>query len=610
MFNVDQEAAIGHKDGPMMVLAGPGSGKTTVITRRIGQLTTAYGIDERDILVITFTVAAATEMRERYETNVKGAPSGASFGTFHGIFFDILRRELGLGADNILRPDEKYQIFRGFLREYRIEYEDEKEMITGLMSEVSRVKEGMIPLSSFYPMTCAKEVFERMFRHYADFLNERKKIDFDDMQVAVYRLFNQRPEVLARWQKRFRYILIDEFQDINQIQYVLIRMLAKPENNLFIVGDDDQSIYRFRGAKPEIMLGFPKDYPDVCRVTLRVNYRSTPEIVEVGKRLIAHNGKRYPKDLTAASASGEKVTISRFEDEYEQHKALIAAIRRYRAAGIAPERMAVLVRTNIQPRLLALRLNEAGMDFQMKDRIPNIYDHWIAKDILAYVRLAMLRGDKKDFLRVMNRPVRYISRAAVMESDLSFRSLRRYYRSKHWMLGRLSDMEGDLKMLSRLRPAAGIRLILTGIDYDRYIREHAREHGVAESELREVVATLESLAAPYADYDAWFDGIETYVEDLNRRAREKPEEAKGIHVVTMHGAKGLEYEVVFIPDANAGVIPHSRSVRPDEIEEERRLLYVAMTRAIRHLEIYHVRVRMGKECDPSPFLAELYENKV
>lgn len=293
-FSKAQTQAIMHKDGPMMVLAGPGSGKTTVITHRIQYLTKEYGIDPGDILVITFTRAAAEEMRERYEA-LTGGGSRVTFGTFHSIFFRILKLAYRYTADNIVREDQQMQFVRELAQAGGLEPEDENEFAASILSEISSVKGERIALEHYYSKNCPDAVFRQLYAGYEEKMRRAGLIDFDDMMVLCLELFTERKDILSAWQRRYRYILIDEFQDINRLQYEIVRMLAKPEDNLFIVGDDDQSIYRFRGAKPEIMLGFERDYPGAGRILLDVNYRSTEEIVAPALRLIGENQKRFFK---------------------------------------------------------------------------------------------------------------------------------------------------------------------------------------------------------------------------------------------------------------------------------------------------------------------------
>ena len=256
-----QSRAIAHGEGPAMVLAGPGSGKTLVITNRTKYLIEHYGVRPEEILVITFTKAAAAQMRERFEQLMGGKRYRVTFGTFHAIFFQILKYAYHYTASNILREEQKYRILGEIADYMKLEFEDEKEFLSDLAAEISLVKNEQIPLEHYYSTNCSEENFRKIFQMYQNRLQQSNQIDFDDMLVYCNALFRERKDILAQWQRHFRYILVDEFQDINQLQYGVVRLLAQPEDNLFIVGDDDQSIYRFRGAKPEIMLNFRKDYP-------------------------------------------------------------------------------------------------------------------------------------------------------------------------------------------------------------------------------------------------------------------------------------------------------------------------------------------------------------
>ena len=275
-----QKQAIEHNQGPMLVLAGPGSGKTLVITRRTQWLIQKAGVAPGNILVVTFTRAAAGEMRSRFDRLMDGRHLPVSFGTFHAIFFTILKYAYKYKVENILSEDEKYAILRDIIHQIDVEMDDEKDFVMDIAGEISRVKGDMISLEHFYPVNCAKDVFEEIYKAYAAKLGRMRRLDYDDMLVQTWQLFKKYPDILAAWQKKYTYILIDEFQDINRVQYEIIRMLAMPENNLFVVGDDDQSIYKFRGAKPEILLGFTRDYPEAKMTVLNTNYRSTGAVVK------------------------------------------------------------------------------------------------------------------------------------------------------------------------------------------------------------------------------------------------------------------------------------------------------------------------------------------
>ena len=294
-LNKSQAEAASHTTGPMLVLAGPGSGKTLTITERTKFLISRQGIDPSRILVVTFTKAAAAEMRERFCRQMGGKKYPVTFGTFHAVFFQVLKHAYGFHGGNIIREEQRYQFMGETIQRMHLEYEDEKEFIGELLGEISLMKNTGISLEHYYPKACAKEIFEQVFREFDGKMKEKRLIDFDDMLVYCYELFTQREDILSAWQRKFQYILIDEFQDINRLQFDIVRMLALPENNIFAVGDDDQSIYRFRGAKPELMLGFGKAYPDARQVLLDVNYRCAEPVVEASLRLISHNTKRFKK---------------------------------------------------------------------------------------------------------------------------------------------------------------------------------------------------------------------------------------------------------------------------------------------------------------------------
>lgn len=602
-FSRAQEEAIRHRTGPMMVLAGPGSGKTTVITRRVSYLTGECGVNPADILVITFTRAAAAEMRERYEKLANGT-SRTVFGTFHSVFFRILKFAYRYSAENIVREEQQAQMIRELIREARLEPEDEKEMVAGILSEISSVKGEMLDLRHYYSQNCPDEVFRAMYEGYEERMRKAGLIDFDDMMLMCRELFLQRPDILSAWQKRYRYILIDEFQDINRLQYEIVRMLAKPEDNLFIVGDDDQSIYRFRGAKPEIMLGFEADYPQAKRVLLDINYRCTKEISDASLRLISRNQKRFPKQIRTTGARGHEVITRIWPDPGQETLRIAQEIKGYLRAGYAPSDIAVLYRTNAGPRLLIGRLMEYNIPFRTRDAVPNLFEHWISANILTYIRIAMGSRSREDFLKIINRPKRYISRDSFRQETVSFEELKACYADKDWILDRIESLEYDLRALSRMSPLAAVNYIRQGMDYDSYLREYAAFRRMKPEELFETADQLRESAAAFETFDAWFAHISEYGRELKRQASMRQADADAVTLATMHSAKGLEFKAVYILDANEGVTPHGKAVLEDDIEEERRLFYVAMTRAKERLHVYASQERSHKKADLSRFVEE------
>ena len=602
-FSKAQTQAIMHKDGPMMVLAGPGSGKTTVITHRVQYLTKEYGIDPGDILVITFTRAAAEEMRERYEA-LTGGGSRVTFGTFHSIFFRILKLAYRYTADNIVREEQQMQFVRELAQAGGLEPEDENEFAASILSEISSVKGERIALEHYYSKNCPDAVFRQLYAGYEEKMRRAGLIDFDDMMVLCLELFTERKDILSAWQRRYRYILIDEFQDINRLQYEIVRMLAKPEDNLFIVGDDDQSIYRFRGAKPEIMLGFERDYPGAGRILLDVNYRSTEEIVAPALRLIGENQKRFSKTIHTTGRHGKNVITKLWQDPGEENLAIVREIQLYLQSGVRPGDIAVLYRTNAGPRFLMEKLMEYNLPFRTRDTVPNLYEHWISRNILTYIRIAMGSRAREDILQVINRPKRYISRDAMPDETVSFEKMKAFYAEKDWIAERIESLEGDLRAIARMSPLAAVNYIRQGMGYDEYLIEYAAFRRMRPEELLETADELKESAAGFKTFDEWFAHIEAYKEELLRQAAQRRTETDAITLATMHSAKGLEFPIVYILDANEGITPHSRAMLDEDMEEERRLFYVAMTRAKTRLHVYAVRERYHKKAEVSRFVWE------
>ena len=601
-----QRQAAEHKDGPMLVLAGPGSGKTAVITRRTRNLIERFGVNPARILVITFTRAAAEEMKERFLALTGEESTPVSFGTFHAVYFKILKYAYHYSASNIITEEERQQALREIVSGLDLELEDEKEFLAGIAAEISLVKGERMDVEHYYSMNCADQIFRRIYQGYEERLERLGKIDFDDMLLLCYELLTKRPDILRLWQQKYTYILIDEFQDINRIQYDIIRMLAKPENNLFIVGDDDQSIYRFRGARPEIMLNFEKEYPGAKRVVLDRNYRSCGQIVRAAGKVIKNNKKRFAKDIHAVREEDGKVEIRGFAEFSGQNQAVVNELLRYHEKGIPYREMAVLFRTNLQPRALASKLMEYNIPFCMKDAVPNLYDHWIAGNLKAYMQIAKGARDRALFLQIANRPKRYLSREAFQDPVVSFDRLRDWYSDKDWMIERIDRLEYDIAMLKTLNPYAAIQYIRQGIGYDGYLEEYARYRRMKPQELFDILGELAESAKEYQTYDGWFAHMEEYKAELAEQARlRRRRDYDGVSLATMHSVKGLEYRIVFIVDANEEITPHHKAAMEEELEEERRLFYVAMTRAKDCLYILYSKERYNKELAASRYIGEL-----
>ena len=580
-----------------------------VITRRVEYLIKKYGVRPEQILVITFTKAAAKEMRERFARITKDDRFPVTFGTFHGIYYGILKWAYRMNASNIFSEEEKMMLLREVIAGMELEIEDEKEFLQGIASEIGQIKNNRLSLEEYESSNCSDQMFRQIYEEYERRRKLLKKIDFDDMLVLCYELFQKRPDILQMWQKKFQYILIDEFQDINQVQYDVIRMLALPENNLFIVGDDDQSIYRFRGARPEIMLGFSKDYPNAKSIILDVNYRSTKAVVSAARRVIERNKNRYQKEIITVNEQGDNVHIQEVRHPVEESHYVREQIAKAVAAGTEPSQIAVLYRTNTEPRALVETFMEYHIPFQMKEHLPNLYEHFIGRDFQSYMRMALGGRDRGDFLMIMNRPNRYIGRDSVDRGEISFENLRKYYMEKDWMVDRIDQLEVDLKVISRMTPYAAIQYIRKSVGYDLFLNEYAIKRKMKLEDLQELIREMEERAKEFKTIEEWFDHIEKYTEELRMQAVTRTENRNAVSLMTFHAAKGLEYDTVFIIGANEDVTPYKKAELPEEMEEERRMFYVAMTRAKKHLTISYVREKNGKAMEQSRFLGELFQNR-
>lgn len=397
-FNQAQKKAVSHGEGPCLVLAGPGSGKTLTIVNRIKYLIEEYKVRPEEILVVTFTRFAAAEMKSRLCALMGKQTLPVTVGTFHGIYYGILKWAYRMGQQNILSEEEKYQILRSAAGKQKMEVFDEEDFIQDIAAEIGKIKNNRIDPDEFVSEKCSADAFREIYREYERQRKKLRKIDFDDMLVLCCELFTSRPDVLAAWQKKFRYILIDEFQDINRIQYDVIRMLALPENNLFVVGDDDQAIYGFRGADSSLMFRFREDYPEAAQILLGTNYRSTANIVRNSLKVIEHNEHRFQKDLKASRDNGACIHVQELKDPNEEAQYILDEIEKKEQEGTAPEKIAVLFRIHTDARPVVEALLERHISFQMKEHLPNLYNHFIGKDIQAYFRLALGERKRQDFL--------------------------------------------------------------------------------------------------------------------------------------------------------------------------------------------------------------------
>lgn len=604
-LNSAQRKAVCHEMGPMLVLAGPGSGKTTVLLCRIFRLIARGLARPEEILALTYSKAAAEEMKGRF-LRMQGAAQ-VSFGTFHSVFFRILRSKYGWGVERILQEDERRRVMRQFLEGREWDIPDFEEYLTQFFAQLSLMNSELKQPEDFTPTGIPAEEFREMYHAYEGYKTRREKIDFDDMLTLCCRLLQEDVAVRAYWQRKYKFILVDEFQDVNRAQFVCLQILAKRHGNLFVVGDDDQSIYAFRGARPDFLLQFPTLYPAAKRVTLNLNYRSTARIVALAERVIDHNAQRFVKRMQGLGEGDNRVTFFLADSMAQEAKYIADKIGALAEEGIPLTQMAVIYRTNWQGGGFARELYKRGIPYELRDNSGNLYEHWLAKDLLAYLLLAENEDSDSALRRILNKPKRYIGRNLLTEAEkMPYTLLRSLFvcpSLQGWQAEYLESLRADLAQLRRRTPYESLRYIRKVIGYDEYLEEFAAYRRTSAQVLQEVADEITETARDCADVRAFREQMESLSLQMQEQSHKKGKERTGVALLTMHGAKGLEFHTVFLPSLLEGIVPHEKNT--EDIAEERRLFYVAMTRAARKLYLSAMRRRQDKEGKPSRFLTEM-----
>lgn len=602
----NQIHAISHGTGPMLVLAGPGSGKTTVIIQRIRRLTEKMGVSPYRILVITFTKAAAEQMKTRYAA-LQGK-TGVMFGTFHSIFFRILRQACGYSLEQVLSEDERRNTMQKLVTEARISVQDQEEYIQQFFSQYSLMKNQLQDVSDFVPEGLPKDEFVALSKKFDGWKRRNEKIDFDDMLTECYEVLSQDEKTRKMWQDRFDYILVDEFQDVNRAQYACLQMLAAPKNNLFVVGDDDQSIYGFRGASPSFMLDFPKDFPGTEKVFLDVNYRCSGRIIRLASQVIGTNMSRYEKNIKGDRDLGERINVFVAKDSGEEAELIAQKIARLLEEGMPIEEIAVIFRTNIQGGAFARALFRRGIPYHLRDGGFHLYDHWIARDLAAYLFLAENRDSDASLLRIVNKPKRYISKDLLAEAEQMpyglLRSLHVCPSLQKWQAEHLESLEEDLRQIQKRKPYEALRYVRKVVGYDEYLSDYA---AYRKASLSNMIENADEITETAKGTESGTEFVRK-MEELSRQMKEQSKQKGNTHGVTLttfHGAKGLEFGAVFLPSLAEGIIPYEKGRKGSALEEERRLFYVGLTRTKDRLFLSFTENRYEKPLKPSRFLMEM-----
>ena len=614
-LNENQLKAVNHLDGPCMVLAGPGSGKTRVITYRIANMVVNKNIKPTSILAISFTKASSIEMKNRaLSLSNDFRMNKVTYGTFHSVFFRILRYFENYNIESILDEKTKRIGLKNILKGLSIENADDDETIGQVINEISYVKNELMDKRDFKSEVLTNDEFIKVYNFYEEYKQQMNKIDFDDMLIKTYELLKNNKAALDRVRSVYRYILVDEFQDINKVQFEALKLIANPSNNIFVVGDEDQSIYGFRGSRPDFLLEFEEYFSNTKKVLLDINYRSKGEIINIANRLIEKNTNRYEKVIKCGQGNGAKVNYISPEDSEEEAVYIAKDIKnKVQEDYTEYTDFAVIYRTNIQSRALVDVFMDMRIPFVVKDSIVTIYDHWAAQDILAYLRIGVNPNSNKDWIRIINKPFRYISKdnLNLIKDEPDFiNSLINKCDLHPKQVKTINDLDIDISYVKGLNPKNAISYIRTTLDYDRYILDYCANRKIKTNGLIEILNELESSATNFKTIQEYLEHIERVKSEIVDNKNNK--ETDGVIFTTMHSAKGLEFKNVYIIGANEGTIPHEKSYeiddeekKNDQIEEERRLMYVAITRAEENICISSPINKYGKRVSKSRFVEDI-----
>lgn len=585
-----------HGDGPMLVTAGPGSGKTTVITYRIHHLIHSLGISPEKILVITFTKAAAKQMKERFTFLEQNRENAVVFSTFHAFFYHIIKIEDRFNQIQVISESQKRNIMTEMVRKVT-GYRPQTEFVEELLRQISFMRNQMIPLDEYSPLYFNKNFFLQVYQSYTEYMKNSGKVDFDDMLLDCLSLLKSSEDVLKRWQDRYDYYLVDEFQDINPLQYCILRLLTQNRENIFCVGDEDQSIYGFRGASPETMFLFLKDYKNVNHLYMTNNYRSDKKIVSLANKIIQKNKKRFHKEVFACKKYDDySLTIKKFADTQEEYKYIFDLLKEF-LQKYKPSEIAVLFRTNNIPSLFYDTAKHREIYVSGSVDISNRLKIELIKDIYAYFMLSEGVLVSEYFLRILEKPTRYLPKEMFGEVDLSWDSLFKKVSGKFYETQQLTDLQKQLFFIRDMPVHGAFIYIRKGIGYEEYLKNTKRKEWNKVSEI------LDELQKKSKEYSNLIDWIE-YLEGIKDYDKRNNEQEQNINILTVHAAKGLEWDCVIIPDINEGEYPFHRAKTESEFEEERRIFYVGLTRAKKHLVLTSVNNRYS-EIKPSVYFEEL-----
>lgn len=610
-FNKAQEEAIHHKEGPLLIIAGPGSGKTTVIVNRTKNMIEEHHVDPYKILVVTFTKSAAEEMDVRFQRLCMDSddPSqfdGVTFGTIHSICFRILVQYFGYQYSQLIQEVEKYRVLYSLTKQYGFTSLDYNKFVADMASAIGFIKNCDDEDINYAGFDLPEYQVRKMFEGYQKVLDENHKLDFDDLLLKCRDHLRNSPEVLEDIQKIYQYIMIDEFQDTNQVQADIFDMIAEKHRNICVVGDDDQSLYRFRAAKPEIMLNFAKKYPEAEKVVLNINYRSDKNIVETSKKFIELNKTRFEKNIQSFHKKRYKIRMYTMPTDREQNVWVTKKIAELHRKGVPYSEMAIIYRTNRESKTVIDQLVKKDIPFQAKvEDVINIYNHFIFNDIVNFMLLAKGSKSMTRWIRALRRPTCYIPNEAFNDCK-SLDELKKwgFDHGKSYIKRNVEELERKIRKMKTMSFKKQADYIKKTINYQKGLIDYAEFKNEDEELLLEILDDLIEDSKECSSLDEWKKRAKEYTTTIKRTVS-VDENKDAVNLTTMHGSKGLEYQAVFMIDVNQGITPYEKAKSEEELEEERRMFYVGMTRAKERLFVLSTETYHGKEAKTSIYYSDL-----
>lgn len=609
-LNEAQCEAVMHGEGPALVAAGPGSGKTLTMIRRVLYLILIKKVPAEKILVITYTKEAAISMQEKFYHELKRFQNQqfsvycpVSFGTFHSCFYQILKSIRKYSDYQLITPKEKYSMARMVLKDCKKENVAD-ETVRRFLEQVSFYKN-----TGKYP---SEESFQTAFTLYEESVNRYKRMDFDDMLYLCKKAFRENSEFLSGWQKQYQYIMIDEYQDINPLQYELISLWMERNRNLFVVGDDDQAIYGFRGSDSDCFKKLMSDCPDIRIIYLNINYRCESTIVESSKKLIQRNKVRMEKNMVSGVKMAQKGKITSYGDMNTQMSCERVLQRLKEQDEKTLQNQAILFRTNAALQMMAGRLSKERIPYQLREKIQSVYEHFIAKDVEDYYMAANGSMERSLWLRVFVKRGLGSWRELLKEdpvslSDVKSRLKSDWYEDKQALMS-MENLERHLARLQNFRPNLGIKYILHAMNYETYLMSKVGNTSSIPEEWKHILEWLMEDAEEFSSFEDWKKHWDLCRQDMDKSILMQGQRKGGIHLMTLHASKGLEFDKVYIMNLNEGMFPRLPKGEDETeklIEEERRLMYVGLTRARTEVELYYMTGTRENPRLRSRFLEEM-----